>query len=47
MVLANEDAVGAGIGVEPAGKVEGSLDEEKLTVVSQTRTEMEGKVAEM
>jgi hypothetical protein len=30
--LANEDAIGASIGVEPAGKVEGSLDEEELTV---------------
>lgn len=32
VVLANKDAVGAGIGVEPAGKVEGGLDEEELAV---------------
>jgi hypothetical protein len=34
VVLPNEDAVGAGIAVEPAGMVEGSLDEEELAVVS-------------
>jgi hypothetical protein len=33
VVLANEDAVGAGIRVEPAGKVEGGLYVEELAVV--------------
>jgi hypothetical protein len=32
VVLANEDTVGSGIGVELAGKVDGGLDEEELTI---------------
>lgn len=30
--MAEEEAVGGGVGVEPAGEVEGGLDEEELTV---------------
>lgn len=45
--LANEDVVGADIGVEPVGKVEGSLDEKELTV-SVPGSERDGRaVAEM
>lgn len=32
MALANEDAVDAVVGVEPAGEVEGGLNEQELAV---------------
>ena len=32
VTVAEEEAVGGGVGVEPAGEVEGGLDEEELAV---------------